>query len=238
MKHARNLAAAGAAAPRNILPVIAGTRVASGFEQHSGKPLDLPLLLMGGGFTLVLLVFLWGLWPTFEQRPMTSNLLVTTLTILMCVGAILFLVAVTRFFARHILSQASAESWLTVRSWPLKPGAIVRMQYRARTRAGGEIESIDVVLRCFETVQWKDLRGLRHRKVCVREVSVPTMRAHAMVNGSAGGEWALRVPRDGPPSFEGENCSIQWIVTVDLRIARAPDSSLAFTVLVSPEAGC
>lgn len=218
--------------------MIAGTKVASGFEQHSGEPLDIPVLLMGGGFTMFLLVFLWGLWPTFQQRPATSNPVVTTLAILMCGGGIVFLVAVIRYLARLVLSQASAESWLTVRSWPLKPGAIVRMQYRARARFGGEIESIDVVLRCFETVQWKDLRGLRHRKVCVREVSVPTMRAHAMVNGSAGGDWALRVPRDGPPSFKGENCSIQWIVTIDLRIARAPDSSLAFTVLVSPEAGC
>lgn len=237
LKHARNLARAGAPAPRSNVPVIAGTRVASGFEQHSGKPLDLPLVIMGSGYTLVLFWFLWNLWPTFQNRPKAINPVVLTLTILMFVVVIVFLVALIRFFAREILSQASAESWLTVRSWPLKPGANVRMQYRARTRAGGEIEAIDVVLRCFEMVQWKDLRGLRHSKVCVREVSVPTMRAYAMVNGSAGADWALRVPPDGPPSFEGESCSIQWILTVDLRIARAPDSSLAFTVLVSPEGG-
>lgn len=215
MKHARHLSSPGAAVPRSFVPVIEGTGVASGFEQHSGSPLDIPVLIGGGAFTLVLLVFVWNLWPAFDpSRWRGGNPIAVTLGLLICAGAIVFLVGVVRFFARLILLQASAESWLTVRSWPMKPGADVRMQYRARPRFGGNLESIDVVLRCFETVRWKDVKGLRHRKVCVREVSVPTMRAHAMANGSAGADWTLRVPRDGPPSFEGASCSIEWVLTV------------------------
>jgi len=136
--HQRNLAAAAPGPPPSVVTAVEGTRVANGFEQHIAKGPDRPLMFVAGAFALMLLLFLWSAWGKLNDPGSAS--------VGMIVGMTLFFGSVIGFFiyllVHKFLAGEAAEGWLLVRNWPLKPGADVRMQYKARPRGGGKIESI------------------------------------------------------------------------------------------------
>jgi uncharacterized membrane protein len=229
--HQRNLAGAVRGPPPSVITPIEGTKVGNGFEQRSGKSADRPLLFVAGAFAIVLLFVLGSGWRKLGDG--NANILVVVVTMLffgLMIGSAVLLMV------HKFLTSVAAEGRLLVRDWPLKLGGDVRMQYKAKPRRGGKIESIDVALKCQEMIAWRDSRNRsRTSGGCIHDVVLPPIRAQVSADGSVTAEWTVRVPREAPPSFTAQGGWIHWMLMVEMRIEGAPDSSQTYSMLVIPE---
>lgn len=229
--HQRNLAASSGVEVKSTRPVIQGTRVGDGFQQGTTHSHAYALFFVAGAFAITLLFVLSSAWNQLSAPG--GNRVVAAATVFFFGGAIAFAIYL---LVRTGLRGASAQGQLLVRSWPLKPGGEVRMLYRAKPRMGGTLESIDVALKCTETISWRDSQGKsKSASLLVHDIVVPTVRPLPSADGSMAAEWTLRLPADASPSFEGQAGMVRWLLMVESSIAGAVDSGHSFDILVAPE---
>lgn len=124
---------------------------------------------------------------------------------------------------------------LTPSSWPLRLGEDFTIEYERPAKDKSVIDMMSARLYLKETAIYQRGTDTCTDTEIVASEELGTVGAGQDGTGTYHGIWSLRIPPEGPSSFESRNSKVHWMV--DVRIfseGREIDSS-TFTLVVLPE---
>jgi hypothetical protein len=229
--HRRRLAEALKKKRREPAP-IAGELTPSGFVQKGGGRHLYLFWIMAGVLGLGFLWLLRRAFIGFGQPGWSWGSAVAIAIFGVIIGWLIYAFAIDR----KGLAAELIRGELTVERWPLRTGEQCAVRYRASARGRRSIVKAQALLRCKESISWRNTTENRTdgRSLAVHSVRLGEAAPAAAADGSLTVTWKMQVPADAPPTLAGITTGIAWEIAVDVQADGPVAATHEFPVLVVP----
>lgn len=218
------------AAPPSVLPEIEAIRTPRGMQitRRPGDLMTMGILSgMGGIFSLIggALLFATLAGGSVGVGTVVGGIFLVAGLIMLGRGGV-------ELYHRSTLGDAQVD----IPNLPLRLGESGLVHFTQRRTHRAEVRAVTAELECREWVRYRQGTDTRTDTHQLWSAVLPA-QPNDPIGDSAelAGAWTLTIPHDLPPSFDGRDNEIQWILTIRVDVARRPDVVLKFTLPVAPE---